>query len=543
MTQPGVDLSEGFPAVRGEKLSGVFEQVETVDHGIGRVFGEARVHEGFQAGEIEPETVLVDDESDFVEVGFQSRVQHEAAVDRLLELRVALFEQGDLLGLEGDEGVAREVDVADERRAGAPPRAVAVLDVMDGVAGGTRAGRHFVFFDFNEAEAVEAFEDGDHLDEAVILGAQGFETRFLGGVVDDEVSARTPRAGSAADDEAGVGVSVELEPVGDAHAGDQIAELVAVFQRGFAGGLQGGSIGPVFDQGVNGFQHLGAGRAGEALDEADERHVERGGFAQVAHRARSLHVGQAQGFVGQRESLGEFAVEGVFGEVEVADAARGAVGAGVGAGGGLRVAVAEVFAGGGAGEADAGDAGLGKGNEFALVGDAVLVEVAPNLDVGVLGVGAVELAVVVGIEVGERGEAVGGPLAVTQCRVGAEEFAAVVDRAVAVAVEHEQGVVALDPTGAGLDAVAVVVEENGAVAVDAGGFKTVAVEVEGQGVDGGRCPAAGAEVGVVGGGVDVRAEKFPHFVADFQLPMIVDQGSYSVTGSERRSNCGHFAKK
>jgi len=185
-----------------------------------------------------------------------------------------------------------------------------------------------------------------------------------------------------------------------------------------------------------------------------------------------------------------------LGEVEVAGAAGLAVAAGVGAGGGLDVVAGEGEVGGGAGEAEADDAGLGEGLQFVGLADAVLVAVAPEADVGELGVESAEEAVVVAVEVGQGGEAVGGFLAVGEHGVDAEEFVAVVDRAVAVLAEREEGVVAFEPAGAGLDAVAVAVEEHRGAA-DAGGFESVAVKVEGEGVLARGGVAAGGEVTVV----------------------------------------------
>ncbi|MDR0578575.1 MAG: hypothetical protein LBI87_13865 [Candidatus Accumulibacter sp.] len=60
--------------------------------------------------------------------------------------------------------------------------------------------------------------------------------------------------------------------------------------------------------------------------------------------------------------------------------------------------------------------------EFVFAGNAVLVEVSPEARVGVLSAGCVKHAVVVGIEIGERGEAVGGLPAVGEYGVDAEDI-------------------------------------------------------------------------------------------------------------------------
>ena len=279
--------------------------------------------------------------------------------------------------------------------------------------------------------------------------------------------------------------------VGDAGDTEQqaglAAQAVAELGDAFARGGEVGAGRPVLDQGVEPGHHLAARGTGQVVDVGDQGGIEAGRFLQVAHGAAAAQSGELGGLGGQRNLVAEFAVEGVVGEVEVADAtghhlaggAGLAVGPGEGADGAHDVAVAEVGGGGGVAQVDAGDAGLGQGLQFAGIGDAILVQVAPDANIGELGVKAAEEAVVVAVEVGERGKAAGGFLAVGHDGVDAEEFVAVVDQTVAVLVEGEEGVVALDPAGAGLDAVTVVVEEDLGGGGDADGFHAVAVEVDG----------------------------------------------------------------
>ena len=259
--------------------------------------------------------------------------------------------------------------------------------------------------------------------------------------------------------------------IGD--AGNLVEELDALVRGPLLRGLEGAGGGPVFQELVDLAQHLGSREHGEVVDVADDGRVEAGGFLQVAHGTGALHVGQGQGCCGQRHLIDEFPVEGVLCEIEVAgiagrefaQGAGGAIGPRIGTGGTLNVATGQRDIGGGAGQADAGDAGVGEGLQFVRRTHAILVEVAPEADVGELGIEAAELAVVVAVEVGERGKAAGGLLSAAENSIDTEEFVAVVDGAVAVLVEGEEGVVALEPAGAGTDAVAVVVEEDLSVAV------------------------------------------------------------------------------
>ncbi|EXI86098.1 MAG: hypothetical protein AW11_03227 [Candidatus Accumulibacter regalis] len=190
-----------------------------------------------------------------------------------------------------------------------------------------------------------------------------------------------------------------------------------------------------------------------------------------------MNVRQVAGLFAERDGVGELAVEGVVGEIDVAqlgghlaERAGAAVAAHVAAEVGDLVAVGEDLAIGGLGEVEGDDALRGEGEQFTGLADTVLVEVAPEAQTGEAGVEAVDLAVAVRVFLGERGEAVGGNAAGAQRGAIAEQFAAVVDAAVAVAIEDEEGIVALHPTGGGPDTVAVVVEEDGVAGVDADGF-------------------------------------------------------------------------
>ncbi|MDZ4074027.1 MAG: hypothetical protein U1E04_04650 [Hylemonella sp.] len=115
-------------------------------------------------------------------------------------------------------------------------------------------------------------------------------------------------------------------------------------------------------------------------------------------------------------------------------------------------------------QVDAGDAQGVQGLELTLLAHAVLVQVAPNAQFRVGGVGDGDLTVGITVERTESGKAVGGGLAVGQQGLVAEEFAAGVDGAVAIQIANEHAVVGADPLGAGADAVGIVVEENVAIA-------------------------------------------------------------------------------
>ena len=107
---------------------------------------------------------------------------------------------------------------------------------------------------------------------------------------------------------------------------------------------------------------------------------------------------------------------------------------------------------GGVGEIDRGDAQLRQAPELAGVADPVLVGVLPDAQLGEARVLRVDPTVGIGVQRGQRHEAVA-------CRVvGAKQLVDVVDRAIAVAIEDEQAVVSLNPAGALREAVGVEVE-------------------------------------------------------------------------------------
>ncbi len=105
-------------------------------------------------------------------------------------------------------------------------------------------------------------------------------------------------------------------------------------------------------------------------------------------------------------------------------------------------------------------AGICQRQQFGACGHRVAVAVPPHAQLRIGGVGGVDPAVVVAVQVGQRGEAVGRPGAAGQNGVVAEQFAAIVDLAVAVPVPHQQAVVLAGPASGFREAVAVVVEVN-----------------------------------------------------------------------------------
>ena len=170
-------------------------------------------------------------------------------------------------------------------------------------------------------------------------------------------------------------------------------------------------------------------------------------------------------------------MERVGGEIEVAHLFFVAVAVGVSAFFGKAVAVAQVAVGIFVGEVECLDLGLIEGEQLAFLADAVLIQVAPDAQLGKGTIGGIDLAVAVIIEIGQRLIAIGGALAILEQGVVAEQFAAVIDDAIAIAVIDEETVILADPAGGSTDTVIAVVKERAFMPVAGKGFNAVAVKV------------------------------------------------------------------
>jgi hypothetical protein len=143
--------------------------------------------------------------------------------------------------------------------------------------------------------------------------------------------------------------------------------------------------------------------------------------------------------------------------------------------------IAVVGVGCAAGQFDAADTAVLQGFEFAALADAVLVQIAPDAQIGVLGVCGIKLAVGIAVKRSQGGKAVGGLVTIGQNGFVTKEFGARVNLPVAIKVTHQHAVASADPGGAGLDGIAIGIEQ------DAFGqrcdLQAVAVEVQDQGID------------------------------------------------------------
>ena len=201
-------------------------------------------------------------------------------------------------------------------------------------------------------------------------------------------------------------------------------------------------------------------------------------FAQVAHATAAAQVRRLLLFVGEWHTVAEAAVEVVGGEIEVAHLFFVAVAVGVSAFFGEAVAVAQIAVAALIGEVERLDLCLIEGEQLAFLADAILVEVAPDAQLGEGAIGGIHLAVAVVIKIGQGLIAVGGALAVFEQGVVAEQLAAVIDDAIAIAVINEETVIFAYPASSGADAVFVVVKECAFMAITGNCFNTVAVKVK-----------------------------------------------------------------
>ena len=170
-------------------------------------------------------------------------------------------------------------------------------------------------------------------------------------------------------------------------------------------------------------------------------------------------------------------MERVGGEIEVAHLFFVAVAVGVSAFFGEAVAVAQIAVGILVGEVERLDLCLIEGEQLAFLADAILVEVAPDAQVGKGAIGGIYFAIAVIIKIGQCLIAIGGTFAVFERGVVAEQLTTVIDDAIAIAVINEQTVILAYPAGSSTDTVLVVVKERAVMTVAGKGFDTVAVKV------------------------------------------------------------------
>ena len=200
-------------------------------------------------------------------------------------------------------------------------------------------------------------------------------------------------------------------------------------------------------------------------------------FAQVAHATAATQVRRLLLFVGKRQAVGISAVEMIGGEVEIAHLFFVTVAVGIGTFFGEAVTVAQIAVGILVGEVECLDLGLIEGEQLAFLADAVLIQVAPDAQLGKSAVGGIYLAVTVVIEIGQCLITIGSTFAIFKEGVVAEKLAAVIDDAVAIAVINEETVILADPAGGSTDTVIAVVKERAFMTVAGEGFNAIAVKV------------------------------------------------------------------
>ena len=167
----------------------------------------------------------------------------------------------------------------------------------------------------------------------------------------------------------------------------------------------------------------------------------------------------------------------IGGEVEIAHLFFVTVAVGIGTFFGEAVTVAQIAVGILVGEIECLDLGLIEGEQLAFLADAVLIQVAPDAQLGKSAVGGIYLAVTVVIEIGQCLITIGSTFAIFKEGVVAEKLAAVIDDAVAIAVINEETVILADPAGGSTDTVIAVVKERAFMTVAGEGFNAIAVKV------------------------------------------------------------------
>ena len=175
-----------------------------------------------------------------------------------------------------------------------------------------------------------------------------------------------------------------------------------------------------------------------------------GAIAVFGHGDASLdREGGGLGHGGSQGNAQAHVVEGGAGITGVGRSGRGGAQDLVARGpGGL--AAGELAERAGQGQVDAAEA-TGQGHQFTRIHAAVAV-VKPELQAGPIAIGQVDLAVQVGIELGQGIQAAGGgAAAITAAEVFRQHLADRGDLAIAIAIHHDKGVVGGGALGLGLE--------------------------------------------------------------------------------------------
>lgn len=173
------------------------------------------------------------------------------------------------------------------------------------------------------------------------------------------------------------------------------------------------------EQAIQRALHLGTGHAAQCGHYGGQTAGQAHGLPKITYLSAGLHIGQGGGFGGQGDGVGKFAIERVVGQINVgqlgglAQRAETAVGAGVAAQIGDDIAIVEQGGVCGFGDVDGRDVVGGECGEFVCLADAVLIEVAPESEIGEAGVTGINLAVGVGVFLRERGKTIDGIAAAT----------------------------------------------------------------------------------------------------------------------------------
>ena len=172
----------------------------------------------------------------------------------------------------------------------------------------------------------------------------------------------------------------------------------------------------------------------------------------------------------------------IGGEVEIAHLFFVTVAVGIGTFFGEAVTVAQIAVGILVGEVECLDLGLIEGEQLAFLADAVLIQVAPDAQLGKGAVGSIYFAVTVFIKLGQCLITIGSAFAIFKEGVVAEKLTTVIDDTIAIAVINEQAVILVYPTSRGTNAVITMVKERTFMTVAGEGFNAIAVQIEGEGV-------------------------------------------------------------
>ena len=201
-------------------------------------------------------------------------------------------------------------------------------------------------------------------------------------------------------------------------------------------------------------------------------------FAQVAHTSAAAQVRCLLLFITERYAVAELTVDVVSSKNKVTHLSFVAIAVDVSTFFDECVAIAKIVVTFSVDKIERFNLSFVEGQQLAFLTDTVLIEVAPNAQLGKSTVSSINLIVAVVIKFCQRLITAGGTFTIFEQGVVAEKFAAIIDDTVTITIIDEQTIVLAYPASGGTDAVFIVIKERAVMTVAGEGFDTVTIQIK-----------------------------------------------------------------